>query len=146
METLPCCNSVAGHQIATNFCTCHDSTAVVSCTNICSDCCVEIKVTVKWNFHQIWISMENAVSEMGPWSSYIPGCVMMLIYAIMWDFSAIKAVKINHSLMVDRDQFPHAWFKSHMPDLNHMVLPPVSWLDAYQNTLHVGWYHLLSNL
>ena len=32
MEISPCCNSVDGHQIATNFCTCHDSTAVVPCT------------------------------------------------------------------------------------------------------------------
>ena len=37
METLPCCNSVTGHQIATNLCTCHDSTAVVPCTKFCSD-------------------------------------------------------------------------------------------------------------
>ena len=37
METSPCCNSAAGDQIATNFCTCHDSTAVVSCTKLCSN-------------------------------------------------------------------------------------------------------------
>ena len=33
METSPCHNSVAGRQIATICCTCHDSTTVVPCTN-----------------------------------------------------------------------------------------------------------------
>ena len=42
METSPCCNSVAGHQIATIFCTCHDSTAVVPCTKFCSDHCIKL--------------------------------------------------------------------------------------------------------
>ena len=37
METSPCCNSVAGHQIETNFCTCQDSTAVVPYTKFCSE-------------------------------------------------------------------------------------------------------------
>ena len=59
METSPCCNSVAGHQIATKFCTCHDSTAVVPCTKFCSDHCIRIEMTVKRNFHRIWIVMET---------------------------------------------------------------------------------------
>ena len=42
METSPCCNSVTCHQYATNFCTCHDSTAVVPCTKFCSDHCIRI--------------------------------------------------------------------------------------------------------
>ena len=52
METLPCHNAVAGHQIATNFCTCHDSTAVVPCAKFCSDHCIRIEVRVKRNFHR----------------------------------------------------------------------------------------------
>ena len=32
-----CCNSIPGHHIATNFCTCHDSIAVMSCAKFCSD-------------------------------------------------------------------------------------------------------------
>ena len=59
METSPCHNSVAGHQIATNFCTCHDSTAVVPCTKFCSDHYIRIEVRVKRNFHRIWIAIEK---------------------------------------------------------------------------------------
>ena len=66
METSPCHASVAGHQIATNFCTYHDSTAVVPCTKFCSDHCIRIDVRVKHNFHRIWIAMEKKISEMGP--------------------------------------------------------------------------------
>ena len=57
METSPCHNSLAGHQIATNFCTCHDSTAVVPCTKFCSDHGIRIEVGVKRNFHRIWIQL-----------------------------------------------------------------------------------------
>ena len=66
MKTSPCCNSVAGHQIATNFCTCHDSTAVVPCTKFCSDHCIRIEMRVKRNFHRIWIAMEKALVKWGP--------------------------------------------------------------------------------
>ena len=66
METLPCCNSVRGHQIATNFCTCHDSTAVVPCTKFCSDHCIRIEVRANRNFHRIWIAMEKPLVKRGP--------------------------------------------------------------------------------
>ena len=66
METSPCCNSVACHQITTYFCTCHDSTAVVTCTQFCSDHCVRIEAKVKLNFHRIWIPMENTLVKQGP--------------------------------------------------------------------------------
>ena len=70
METSPCHNSVAGHQIATNFCTCHDSTAVVPCTKFCSDHGNHgVEVRVKRNFHRIWIAMEKTFSETGPRAS-----------------------------------------------------------------------------
>ena len=59
METSPCCNSVASHQIAINIYTRHDCTALVSCTKFCSDHCIEIEVRVKRNFHRIWIGMES---------------------------------------------------------------------------------------
>ena len=67
IELSPCCNSVAGHQIATNFCAFHDSTAVVSCTKFCSDHGIRIEVSVKRNFHRIWIAIEKPLSETGPW-------------------------------------------------------------------------------
>ena len=59
MEISPCCNSTACHQIATNFCTCHDSTAVVPRTKFCCDHWVRIDVSVKRNFDRIWIAAEN---------------------------------------------------------------------------------------
>ena len=66
METSPWCNSVAGHQIATNVCTCHDSTAVVPCTAFCSDHCIRIEMRVKRNFHRIWIAMEKPLVKRDP--------------------------------------------------------------------------------
>ena len=59
METSRCRNSVADHQIATTFCTCHDSTAVVTCTKFCSDHGIRVEVRVKGNFHRILIAMEK---------------------------------------------------------------------------------------
>ena len=52
--------------VATNFCTCHDSTAVVSCTKFCSDHCIRIEVSVKRNFHRIWIAMEKPLVKWAP--------------------------------------------------------------------------------
>ena len=66
METSPCHNSVAGHQIATNFCTCHDSTAVVPCTKFYCNHCIRIEVRVKRNFHPIWIAMEKPLVKRAP--------------------------------------------------------------------------------
>ena len=66
METSPCCNSVAGHQIATIFCTCHDSTAVVPCRKFCHDHCIKMEMGVKRNFHGIWIAMEKPLVKRGP--------------------------------------------------------------------------------
>ena len=47
------------HQIATNFGTCHDSTAVAPCTKFCSDHSIGIEMRGKRNFHRIWIAMEK---------------------------------------------------------------------------------------
>ena len=74
METSPWHNSVAGHQIATNFCTCHDSTAVVPCAKFCSDHCIRIEVRVKWNFHRIWIAMEKPLVKRAPGSGIMTVC------------------------------------------------------------------------
>ena len=65
METSPCCYSVAGYQIATNFSTCHDSTAVVPCTKFYSDHCIRIEQRVKQNFHRIWIAIEKPLVKRG---------------------------------------------------------------------------------
>ena len=65
-ETTPCCNSVTGHQIASNFCTCHDITAFVPCTKFCSDHYIRTEVRVKRNFHRIWIAMEKPLVKRDP--------------------------------------------------------------------------------
>ena len=50
-----CCYSISGHPIATNLCTCHDSTAVVACAQFCSDRFVRIptkkKMKCSWNLN-----------------------------------------------------------------------------------------------
>ena len=66
METSSCCDSVAGHQIATIFCTCHDSTAVVPCTKFCSVHSIRLEIRVKRNFHRIWNAMEKTLVCRGP--------------------------------------------------------------------------------
>ena len=57
------CNSIAGHQIATNYCACHGNAAVMSCAKFCSDHFVRIEVKI---FHRIWIAIKRSVCEMGP--------------------------------------------------------------------------------
>ena len=57
METLPRCNSVAGHQIATIFC---------KICKILLRSCIRLEVRVKRYFHQIWIAMENPLVKRGP--------------------------------------------------------------------------------
>ena len=66
MENSSCCNSVAAHQIETNFCTCHDSTAVVSCTKFCSNHFIRLEMRVKRNFHRNWNAMEKPLVKWGP--------------------------------------------------------------------------------
>ena len=66
METSPCCNSAPGRQIATTFCTCRYSTAVVPCTKFCSGHCIRIKGRVKRNVHRIWIAREKPLVKRGP--------------------------------------------------------------------------------
>ena len=66
MKVTRWCNSTTGHQIATNFCTYHDSTAVVLCTKYWSDHCVRIRKTVMRNFHRIWNAMDKPLLKRAP--------------------------------------------------------------------------------
>ena len=65
MNNLFRCNSIAGHLIATNLCTCHDSIAVMSCAKLCSYRYVRRWMGAKRNFHQLWIVWWKNGSEMG---------------------------------------------------------------------------------
>ena len=61
---------IACHQIATIFCTCHDSTAVVPSAKFCCDHSVRIEVRVQRNFNRIWIAMEKPLVK---WARLVTG-------------------------------------------------------------------------
>ena len=96
METSPCCCSVTGYQIATTFCTCHDSTTVVPYAKFCSDHCIRIEIRVKRNSHRIWIAMEKPLVKRGPGllSSILPGR---------------HAHLVGHDDVTKRKHFPCYW-------------------------------------
>ena len=68
---LFCCNSAPDDQIASNFCTCHNSTAVVACAKFCSNHFIKNWMRAKQNFHRIWIMMELS------WLVWSPECVLL---------------------------------------------------------------------
>ena len=90
METSSCHYSVAGHQIATHFCTCHDSTSVVPCMKFCSDHCIRIEVRVKRNFHRIRIAMEKPLVKRGPASLCVESLPMRHHSRFPWPSSWIS--------------------------------------------------------
>ena len=111
MESLPCCNSVIAHQIATNFCTCHDSTAVVTCTKFCGDHCIRIEVKANRNSHRIWIAMEKTLVKRDP------GKIAFLNWNLPWyifskklqansNFAALCFWEGPHSTPTSWDGFP----------------------------------------
>ena len=79
MENMHCCKSMTDHQIATNFCTCHDSIAVMSCAKFRGNHFVRNGRTAKQNFHKIWIAMEKLQVK---WSSEIPCLAASLLGVI----------------------------------------------------------------
>ena len=62
-------NSISRLQIPTNYCTCHDSSAVMPCTKFARDYSISIKWRTKSNFHQIWISMKTLLVKCAQWTS-----------------------------------------------------------------------------
>ena len=59
MEILFCCHPGYIELIAINFCTWHNSCAVVACVKLCSDMMPYNGVILKPIFHRIWIGLEN---------------------------------------------------------------------------------------
>ena len=51
--------------ISTNFCSCHDSLAVVACAKLCSDHFFRIWMRAKWNLHHIWNMIEKLLVKQG---------------------------------------------------------------------------------
>ena len=94
MEISSCCNSVTGHQIATNFCTCHDSTAVVPCTKFCSDHFIRREMRVKRNFHRIWNAMEKPLVKRGPRHNFTSVC--FIVIQIRQTFYLLSSKLLQH--------------------------------------------------
>ena len=78
IKIIPCCNSVIsvlGHQIATKFCTCHDSFAVVACANFCSDHFARIWMTAQQMFlkFELWWTNHQCDVRQGGNAMFLPG-------------------------------------------------------------------------
>ena len=95
MGTSPCLNSVAGHQIATNFCTCHDSTAVVPCAKFCSDHSIRLEMRVKRNFHRIWNAMEKPLVKRGPGDDLVTsGIAFTMVGQVPWRHVTLAGIDV----------------------------------------------------
>ena len=68
-KNLFCCYQNSIDVIATKFCTCHDSCAVVTCAKICGNLIPSNWITSIWIFHKIWIVIKKIFSEMSPWTN-----------------------------------------------------------------------------
>ena len=127
MENLPCCSSLAGHQIATIFCTCHDSTAVVPCTKFCSNHCIRIEMRVKRNFHRIWIAMEKTLVKRGPgdtrgygisnsnyYNTFMFTCIVYLPYSLTHVSLMGSAMPwVTPTLQTECWDVPRLWTPTH---------------------------------
>ena len=59
VENSHYCYSIADCQIASNLCTCHDSTDVVSCASFCCNYFASIVMRARQNSYRIWIAMKK---------------------------------------------------------------------------------------
>ena len=74
--TFSCLQFKFDWNFATNFSTCHDSTAVVPCTKFCSDHCIRTEVS-ETIFPSNLICDEKTVSQTGPWVQW---CTLIITY------------------------------------------------------------------
>ena len=113
METSSCCNSVTGHQIATNFCTCHDSKAVVPCTKFCSDHSIRLEMRVKRNFHRIWNAMEKPLVKRGPdtwvWTSTFGQHIVTYHLCLLWQhrMKFTNRMTVDHAINIKLLKYLH---------------------------------------
>ena len=79
---------ITNHQIATNFCTCHDSTAVVPCAKFHSDHLDGIWAWSRWIFYLIWLVMEKLArkkhSRVTSQCSQNPRCGQTFMHNMSW--------------------------------------------------------------
>ena len=141
METSPCHNSVAGHQISTFFCTCHDSTNVVPSTNFRSDHGIRVEVRVKRNFHRIWIAMEKPLVKRGPgpFVHLVPVCRMstMRRFDVLFEVQRSKDNAVRRIWRCSNLAVPPYWIShSRRPDT---IKPhPDLWCIWPRPVLHLG--------
>ena len=80
-------NSIYGHHIATNFCTCHDSIAVVTCAKFHDNLCIITAMTTRLYFPFILYCERKIISGMGTETqNRIQGIILLatFIITIMW--------------------------------------------------------------
>ena len=73
--------------IAAKFCTWHNSSAVVSCANICCDVMARHGIAVKWIFAWILIEMEKSLVKLAPelwWHMSMRGLVPGHLQPPIW--------------------------------------------------------------
>ena len=149
MENLPCCNSVAGHQITTYFCTCHESTAAVSCTTFCNDNCIRIEVTMKRNFHQILIAMGEVLVKRDldvdaliiGWLHVVVAYLLVLIpdRSVSWWSHQMKTFSALLGLCAGKSPVTgHRWIsptKARDADLRSLIC---AWTNGWVNSRDAG--------
>ena len=74
------CKFVLVYWITTNFCTWHDSLAVMPCAKFCSDHLIKIWMRMKWNFHEICILIGKSSLR---WVTDSPGVHSTKTYMIL---------------------------------------------------------------
>ena len=93
-EILFCCNSIPFHQIATMFCTCHDSYAVMACAQFCSH-----------YFITCWLKTKFS-DKFELWRKILVKWVPHLFHLrfIAWNWNLKKAYQIkNQIFLTDHD-------------------------------------------
>ena len=79
MEKLVCSHPGCSEAIAIQFCTWHESYAVVTCTEFGSDIAPYNAVTLKQNLHRIWSTMENRYWNVSTDAEEIFSCLNRLL-------------------------------------------------------------------
>ena len=73
MEHSFCSHPNCNEMIATKICTWHSSCVAMACAKFCCDIIAGNWITAKWNFHRIWIMMENSLVKWVP-GQYLCEC------------------------------------------------------------------------
>ena len=107
IEILFHCNSIHSYDIVLSSCTCHDSTAVVSCAKINYDWFIEIWMTAKWKFNQISTMVEKLFVKQAPVYTSYSGCHKHHCHAIL-PISYITTDQNNHSYITMMSYKRHA--------------------------------------